>query len=160
MSLHLGGAVGVSSVAVGEEGGAVGAEVRRGAGGGHAADDGEGHGGVAAGGGEAGEDGEGGLVGLDAVSLHPGEDVEATLGGIGGRGVCGGGVGAEVEEAVVVTEGERDEGIGGDGGFVEGECGGEVVVAGAHVELGLEEALGRVAGAAAAGGVAFVGLRV
>jgi hypothetical protein len=83
VGLDLAGPVGVLGVAVGEEGRAVGAEARRDARLGHAADDGEGHGRVACGGGEAGDAGEGGLVGLDAVGLHPGEDVEAVAGGVG-----------------------------------------------------------------------------
>jgi hypothetical protein len=102
-----------------------------------------------------GDAGERGLVGPDAVGLHPGEDVEAAAGGVG---VGGGGVGAEVEEAVVVVEGERNGGGGGEGVVVEAERGGEVGVAGAHVELVAEEAFGRAAGAAAAGCLAFVSL--
>lgn len=158
VSLDLLGAVGIFGIAVGEEGGAVGAEARRGARSGHAADDGEGHGRVAGGGGEARDAGEGGLVGLDAVGLHPGEDVEAALSGGGGDmavRVGSGGVGAEVEQAVVVVEGERDGVVRGEGVVVEAERGGEVGVAGAHVELVAEEALGRFTGAAAAHGLAF-----
>lgn len=156
VGLDLLGAVGVFSIAVGEEGWAVRAEARRGARSGHAADDGEGHGGIAGGGGEARDAGEGGLVGLDAVGLHPGEDVEAALGsGAVGVRVGSGGVGAEVEQAVVVVEGERDGGVRGEGVVVEAERGGKVGVAGAHVELVAEEALGGFAGAAAAGGLAF-----
>lgn len=151
MGLDLACPVGVACVAVGEEGGAVGAEARRDAGGSHASDEREGHGWVAVRGGEAGDAGEGGLVGLDVVGLHPGEDVEASLGGLGGGG---GGGGAEVEEAVVVVEGEPDVGGGGERGVVEAEGGGEIGVAGAHVELVLEEALGGVAGAAPADGLA------
>jgi hypothetical protein len=104
-----------------------------------------------------GDAGERGLVGPDAVGLHPGEDVEAAAGGVGVGG-GGGGVGAEVEEAVVVVEGERNGGGGGEGVVVEAERGGEVGVAGAHVELVAKEAFGRVAGAAAAGCLAFVRL--
>lgn len=151
MGLDLTCPVGVPSITVGEEGGAVGAEARRDAGGGHASNEREGHGWVAVRGGEAGDAGEGGLVGLDVVGLHPGEDVEASLGGLGGGG---GGGGAEVEEAVVVVEVEPDLGGGGERGVVEAEGGGEIGVAGAHVELVLEEALGGVAGAAPADGLA------
>jgi hypothetical protein len=55
-----------------------------------------------------------------------------------------------------VVEGERDGGGGGEGVVEEAERGVEFGVAGAHVELVAEEALRGVAGAAAAGCLAFV----
>jgi hypothetical protein len=54
-----------------------------------------------------------------------------------------------------VVEGERDGGGGGEGVVEEAERGVEFGVAGAHVEL-VAEALRGVAGAAAAGCLAFV----
>jgi len=54
-----------------------------------------------------------------------------------------------------VVEGERDGGVRGEGGVVEAEGGGEVGVAGAHVELVAEVTLGGIAGAAAASGLSF-----
>lgn len=116
-----------------EERGAVAAEARGDAGGGHGADEVEGEVRVAARGGEADEGGVGGLVGRDVVNGHLVEDVE------GAGGVWGGGgrEGAEVEEDVVVVEGEG----GGvrEGGVVEIEGLGDVALLGALVEVAAEE---------------------
>lgn len=63
------------------------------------------------------------------------------LGGIVGRGSGGGG--AEVEEDVVVVEGEG--GRSDSGCVVESKGLGEVAALGAHVEVVAEDALGRFA---------------
>jgi len=47
--------------------------------------------------------------------------------------IYSGGVGAEVEQTVVVVEGERDGGVLGEGVVVEAEHGGEVGVLQEHM---------------------------
>lgn len=101
--------------------------------GGHGLDEVEGEVGVAARGREADEGGVGGLVGGDVVDGHVVEDVEGA-GGV--QGGCGG-MGAEVEEDVVVVEGER--GGFGEGGIVEIEGFRDVALLRADVEVAAEE---------------------
>lgn len=84
---------------------------------------------------EAGEGGEGGFVGLDVVGEHVAVDLEPAGGGVGGEG-------AEVEEGVVVAEGEGD-GVG-TGGLEEAERLREVLVAGAEADLVPEHVLRRL----------------
>lgn len=139
MRLQLVRLLDIPSLAEPEKRRAAAAETRGDAGGGHGPDEPEGEVRVAARGGEADEGSVGGLVGRDVVGRHVVEDVE----GAGGVRRGGGRKGAEVEEDIVVVEGEGG-GIG-DGGIVEIEGFRDVALLGAEVEVAAEEVFGHLA---------------